>query len=145
MKITIVQAEIETAIADYILGQMTINDDQELAIDLSATRGADGMTAEIIVKPKASTDAPARKKPAASTTASKPATVVKTPTPAPASTTTAAAPVAEEAQNEMVADGPNEENTSIAAQAEGKDEGPLDAAPVAGKSIFGSLNKPVNG
>ncbi len=135
MKIIIVQAEIEEAIINHILGQMTISEDQELSVDLSATRGADGMTAEIIVKAKAAAEAPVRKK-AATAAPSKPASVTKTPAP----TATVATPAVVE---EAVVEEPSEENTSIAAQAEGTEETAVDAAP-AGKSIFGSLARPTN-
>jgi hypothetical protein len=50
MKITIVQSEIETAIEDYLRQQITINDDQEIVIDLSATRGPEGFRAEIDIR-----------------------------------------------------------------------------------------------
>ncbi len=135
MKIIIVQAEIETAIQDYILGQMTINDDQELSVELSATRGADGMTAEIVVKPKVTAEAPVRKKPATAA-ASKPATVTKTAAPAPEKVADEPATVVDEPAVDVDA-------TSIAEQAEAVEEAPVDTAP-AGKSIFGSLPRPTN-
>lgn len=47
MKIMIVQAEIETAIRDYILSQINIREGMSVTIELAATRGASGFTAEI--------------------------------------------------------------------------------------------------
>ncbi len=140
MKITIVQAEIETAIENFVLSQMKIEDDQELVIELSATRGPDGMTAEIKVQSKATTEAPTRKK-AAVTATKAPATVTKTAAPVErAVAEKTAAPIEETAVEEQ-----NEENTSIAEQAEAtKDEEVVDVAP-AGKSIFGPLARPTNG
>lgn len=53
MKITLVQSEIETAIEDYLRQQITINDDMEVTIDLSATRGPEGFKADIDIQKKA--------------------------------------------------------------------------------------------
>lgn len=58
MKITLEQNEIEQAIRNYINDQMHIKDGMEIVIDLKATRGDAGMTANIdIVK---SSDVPAQ-------------------------------------------------------------------------------------
>lgn len=53
MQITLVQAEIEAAIKQYVLGHLAINAGMEIAIKLSATRGADGMTAAVDIIPSA--------------------------------------------------------------------------------------------
>ncbi len=55
MRIIIIQSEIETAIRDYVQSQVTINDDQQIDIDLKATRGDDGYQAVIDIVPKKAT------------------------------------------------------------------------------------------
>lgn len=47
MKITIVQSEIEQAITNYINEQVNVRPGQKIEIDLAATRGSQGFTAEI--------------------------------------------------------------------------------------------------
>jgi hypothetical protein len=47
MQITIVQAEIEEAIKGYVTGQIALKPGQEIAIELKATRGAEGYQAII--------------------------------------------------------------------------------------------------
>lgn len=59
MQIIIVQAEIETAIRNYVLGQLNVKDGHRIDIDLSATRGADGFKATIDIVPE---DAPSAAK-----------------------------------------------------------------------------------
>lgn len=49
MQITIVQAEIETAIRNYILSQLSIRAGMDISIELQATRGAEGYRAMINV------------------------------------------------------------------------------------------------
>lgn len=49
MRIHIVQEEIEQAISDFILNRISINDDQDLKIEIAATRGEQGFTASIEV------------------------------------------------------------------------------------------------
>lgn len=51
MQITIVQAEIEQAIRDYVSSQLKVADGMEMTIDLSATRGAEGFKATIDIHP----------------------------------------------------------------------------------------------
>lgn len=51
MQIILVQAEIEKALTDYVLGMISIRDDQQITIDLSATRGTDGFKALIDIVP----------------------------------------------------------------------------------------------
>ena len=51
MQITINQNEIEQAITEYIESQVQLKDDQKITIDLKASRGPEGFTANIdIVK-----------------------------------------------------------------------------------------------
>ena len=47
MRIIIVQSEIEEAIKAYVLNQIAVREGQEVTIDFKATRGDDGMTAEV--------------------------------------------------------------------------------------------------
>ena len=51
MKITIGQSEIESAVKTYILSIMTLAEGANIAVDFSATRGPDGLTANINVLP----------------------------------------------------------------------------------------------
>jgi hypothetical protein len=52
MKITINQVEIEAAITAYIMSQVAIRPGQRITIDLKATRGAEGYSAEIEIQPE---------------------------------------------------------------------------------------------
>lgn len=70
MRIIIVQAEIELAIRQYVLGQINIAEGQEITIDFKNTRGDDGATAEInIMKPVP--NEPVSQKPAQTTVQSR--------------------------------------------------------------------------
>lgn len=51
MQITLVQAEIELAIRNHIFSQLRIPAGMDIAIDLAATRGADGFKATIDISP----------------------------------------------------------------------------------------------
>lgn len=51
MKITIGQSEIESAVKTYILSLMTLAEGASIDVDFSATRGPDGLTANINVTP----------------------------------------------------------------------------------------------
>lgn len=52
MQITLVQFEIEQAITNYILEQVTVKEGMQIKIDLSATRGAEGFKATIDIVPQ---------------------------------------------------------------------------------------------
>jgi hypothetical protein len=52
MKITINQVEIEAAITAYIMSQVSIRPGQRISIDLKATRGSEGYSAEIDIQPE---------------------------------------------------------------------------------------------
>lgn len=54
MQITLIQAEIETAIKQYVEDLINIKDNMEIAIDLKAGRGVDGFTAAIDIVKKGS-------------------------------------------------------------------------------------------
>lgn len=114
MQITIVQAEMETAIRNYIKSQITVNEDMDINIELRATRGAEGFQAIIDI-------VPAEVKPVGSRKAANTVT-------APA-TTKVVEPVQEEAQapvEETVAETRNIDTDA-------------DAPPIASKSLFGGL------
>lgn len=51
MQITINQTEIETAIRNHILSQITVNNNMVIDIDLKATRGPEGYSAVINIRP----------------------------------------------------------------------------------------------
>jgi hypothetical protein len=58
MQIILVQAEIETAITDYIRSQINIKDNVEIHIDFQATRGADGYRATVDISPTVTLSVP---------------------------------------------------------------------------------------
>lgn len=51
MQITINESEIKLAIRNHILSQISVRDDQQIDVDLRATRGAEGYTAVIDIAP----------------------------------------------------------------------------------------------
>ena len=51
MKIKIVQREIEEAVRDYIHKQIAVREGHEITMDFSATRGDDGLIADIDISP----------------------------------------------------------------------------------------------
>ena len=57
LKITVTQASIEQAVREYVLKQL-VNQDQDVEVILAATRGADGITAEVNVGTKPASDDP---------------------------------------------------------------------------------------
>ncbi len=52
MIITIAQNEIEYAIQNYLASKIKLNDNQEFKVELAATRGPSGITANIEIKEK---------------------------------------------------------------------------------------------
>lgn len=70
MQIIIVQAEIETAIRNFVLSQLAVREGQRIDIALSATRGEDGFKATIDIVADTEPAAPvkAAPTPAAATT-----------------------------------------------------------------------------
>lgn len=130
MKITIVQAEIEQAICDYINKKLALKGDAPIVIDLFSPRGSTEVHASIDLdgpgEVKEPAPAPVKEKAAVA----KPATQEAT---APA--TEAAAPAAETAGAEA--------GETQAAQTEAE---PAAEPPVGEKkpSLFGNLAKPKN-
>lgn len=160
MKISIVESEIKEAITNHIMSQMVIREGMRIDIDIAATRGEDGFTAEIKIVPQERTGAvlvqvEPEKKPAV--TAEAPA-VKRTYTrlaadtataigaaPAPAVVATQAIAVPATVMTgvvEKVADTPtSNENVLVTATAE------IAAAtemPAPKKSLFGNLPAPRN-
>ena len=45
MQITMIQSEIETVVRDHVLQLLKLGENKDIAVDLSATRGATGFTA----------------------------------------------------------------------------------------------------
>ena len=91
MRIIIVQSEIEEAIKAYVLNQIAVREGQEVTIDFKATRGDDGMTAEVNIGSVAGNEQKSPEKPVqsvqqtrATTTAAK--TASASPAPAAAAT-----------------------------------------------------------
>ena len=49
MKIQLVESEIQEALQQYLKGIITITEDKKLNIEILATRGANGVTAEVTI------------------------------------------------------------------------------------------------
>lgn len=173
MQITIVQAEIEQAITDFIHRQINVRDGMLIQIDLKATRGDHGFQAVIdIVDPNSATVASAPKQEKAEPEQApipEPApTVVVTPaTPAVAAPVTrtrvvrAAKAVPEEKPAEPVATPAKEEAPEVQSEPGDVAVEPLEALPEATpeeavqeateaptkprQSLFSNLPRPSNG
>ena len=136
MKIIITQLEIEEAIRNHILGQISVKEGMVIDIELAATRGDTGFTATIDIHaaeikadpvPEKVTRAYVRKAVEAA-----PAAVVQEQAPEQvAGSATAASPEPTQAQ-------PSEELAEVATPA----PAPLTGALV--KSLFGNLKAPTN-
>lgn len=142
MQITLVQAEIEQALTEYIHRQINVREGMHIEIDLAATRGQQGFTAMIDIVPD---DAPPAATPVVrpamrSVTRKDTPTVV---TEARASTVAVEAP----AQQELPIEVPAIEEAK-AETAAVEDDAAVDAVmQTTGNrpSLFGGLKKPVNG
>lgn len=148
MQIILVETEVRQALRNYVASRLTLSEGTEIQIDLSATRGADGIKATIdLIEPGAS--APMAAAPAPTKAATKPAAApVSAPTPAPA-------PQAQEQQQDAAKEAssdPQEASTGPAdatdgaasnASAEAAQEAAA-AAPVPKTSLFAGLNRPKN-
>ena len=127
MQITLIQAEIETAIKQYVEDLINIKDNMEIAIDLKAGRGVDGFTAAIDIVKKGSAAAK---------------TVI--PEPQPRRGILRAVVEPEEKEEEMEAVSVEEEAKETATEPEQKEN--LEAAETKEesttprKSIFANLN-----
>lgn len=126
MQIIIVQSEIETAIRNHILSQITVNEGTEINIDLSATRGAEGFKATIDIV-AAATNGKAAPKLAA-----------VTQTQAPKVEQAEVAETATETVADTTEEAPSKER-NIEVNEAGEVEQPAEA-----RSLFAGLNKPKN-
>lgn len=126
MQIIMNETEIVDAIKSSVLNQMSINEGMTLEVDLRATRGDTGYTAEIIISPEVAEKAPAKK------TATKKAAAKATPAKEPAKEADKPAPEPE----------PEAEATPEVVVEEAKADEPAEERPTT--SIFGALKKPVN-
>jgi hypothetical protein len=167
MRITIVQSEIEEAIRNHILDQITVNEGMEIDIKLRATRGAEGYQADIDIHPAGSKSPEREEEPAPENvekTPSKPLGIEQTVTTAkrgrkPAAQKAEEAPaepeiiIEDKVEPEMADEGPAEVQPETEAPAsklslfgQKKDAAEPEAVEPAGetKSIFGGLKRPVN-
>lgn len=170
MQITIVQAEIEAAIRAYILSQINVREGMGIAIELAATRGADGFKAIIDIQPVQTGPVMTGMGPSTTATTTNTAeqpTVAQSPAPqtlsaqatpkAELATTAPRTPAevrqmmeaeAEEADQSMAEEtaAENREQADVPAAGEASTTG-ADANPAAtsGRSLFRNLRKPVNG
>ena len=142
MRITLVQAEIDQAIVNYINSQVNVKDGMSITVDLSATRGENGFTATIDIvhanSPRITRDLPT--KVILATVAEPTKETVKpvelaAPTPLVAHPQTTTTPAMEEEKRTT-----QEQPVVATAQVN-----PL-AAPVAERprSLFAGLQKPTN-
>lgn len=96
MQITLNQDEIHEAVTNYINSQVNLADDQDISIDFTAGRGANGLSATIDIRSRGSIKAKAAPKPAA-------APVAKTEEPKEDTVTAEVEETAEEVKEEKPA------------------------------------------
>jgi hypothetical protein len=159
MQITIPQREIEIAIKNYIMSQVSVNDDMDIDIQLRATRGEEGYQAIIDIKPKAAPTPTKPAKPASAATPKTPAAKAFAQSSGPAKTLDIGKKVEAakvEPEVEQPAPEPSEEDLAPAGTVQAEPAEPAndesnvipiaaegEAAP-APKSIFANLAKPKN-
>lgn len=133
MQITLVQTEIEQAIADFVRSQISVKDGHEVNIELKATRGDAGMQAVVNIVPQGSVVAQAEaQKPAV--VASKGLNIAKT---------VVAAKQPEPEQQNLP--GENEKPVVDPQEQTPPAEDPEPEVPVTpAKSLFAGLSKPKN-
>lgn len=138
MQITLVQAEIEAAITNFVTSQVNIRAEMRIDVDLSATRGANGFTATIDIVHKNSPrkdgqkaiavslvpDEPTKQDPVVTVLVEKPANPV--------------AAVSEQEQQETLPEKTEEAATPAPVV------NPLAVAPERPRSLFAGLQKPTN-
>jgi len=153
MQITIIQSEIETAIRNYIMSQITVREGQRIDIDLKATRGPEGYQAVIDIVPE-NTPAPVRKNTEEDQPAAKDQKEVKeTPKPIAKAKPFAAKEDKSEVVTQEVGETPAAEpetapepetEAGTKANETAKDEAPETPPASNTRSIFANMKKPVN-
>ena len=148
MRIIVTQTEIEQAIKNFVLSQMSLAEGQDIKITLKATRGEDGTTAEVDVV-LASVAQPQKSKPvtrsattAVAQTAAAEEEVVEVPQTPETENTAEEAPVAEQDPTEPASAGTGEATSTSTVGGETA-VSEADAAPKR-SSLFKNLTKPVN-
>ena len=138
MRITIVQDEIEEAVRDLILNRIQLKEDMQITVDLMATRGKDGITADIDIS-KVGSEPRARTE---ETPAPEPKTETKAAPKASPKTASAPATNEESADEEEAAEDVVEETEAEVAEEEPAQEEEAEPAPAPKKpagSIFGNM------
>lgn len=143
MQIILVQSEVEQAIRDYVASRLTLADGTQIKIDLSATRGADGIKATIDLEEPGTVAAPASA-PAPTQTAKKAPAAAEQPAPVatpqePAKGT----PEVDPAPKDEPKEPPFEQDPPADAKPEAEATGES-ANAEAPRSLFANLKKPQN-
>ena len=123
MRIIIVQSEIEEAIKAYVLNQIAVREGQEVTIDFKATRGDDGMTAEVNIGSVAGNE---QKSPEKATSSVQTTAATKTPPKASTASPAPAAAATKPISSEPAASAPSASTTTaptVAATTEVASEG----------------------
>ena len=123
MRIIIVQSEIEEAIKAYVLNQIAVREGQEVTIDFKATRGDDGMTAEVNIGSVAGNE---QKSPEKATSSVQATAATKTPPKAFTASPAPAAAATKPISSEPAASAPSASTTTaptVAATTEVASEG----------------------
>lgn len=128
MQVTLVQAEIEAAITNYINDIMTVKDGMAITITIRATRGEEGTTAVIDILPQGQAPAP-----------------VPAPAPAPATPAVRRAAQAPVKKAEVAAPAPTPSPATTVvepASTNGAEAGPAGDAQGAGDSTGSDAGEP---
>lgn len=154
MQITLVQAEIEQAITNYIHSQINVRDGHEIKVDLAATRGQAGFTATIDIVPAEIVAQTATLAASGGAGIKDAVAAAKAPTEAKSSPRKAVEPETQEQVQEPVQEDtqapetdPNQTNganaeSGTAESASAEEQEPESATPA--RSLFAGLKKPVN-
>lgn len=140
MQIILVQTEVVQALRDYVASRLTLAEGTEITVDLSATRGANGVTATIDLVEPGQKAAPAPVQQVIKVPAAKPETANKAPEAQQAAETQERATGLAADASEGTASGDTATQQADPAT-ETKVEGET-AAPT--KSLFGNLARPKN-
>ena len=123
MKFTLVESEIQQAIQDFVAKMITLKPGASIKVEVKATRGSDGVTADVDVSMAPAVSAIVPEKPPVLAPATKPEPEVKTEEQLPLPETSTEEPT------------PPNENAPV--QGDNPFAEPGAEAGVAGKSIFG--------